>query len=49
MNGIQPKCGPTIGGSSLELTINLENINPKYQFCLTIGFQAKVFDFLFSR
>jgi len=42
MNGIQPKCGPTIGGSSLQLSINLDNIDPKYLFSLTVGFQAKV-------
>jgi hypothetical protein len=42
MNGIQPKCGPTIGGSSLQLSLNLDNIDPKYLFSLTVGFQAKV-------
>lgn len=41
MNGIQPKCGPTVGGSPLELAINLENIPSQYLFSLTVGFQAK--------
>ena len=40
--GIEPKCGPTVGGSQLSLKINIDNIPLKYVFSLTVGFQAKV-------
>ena len=42
ISGIEPKCGPTIGGSQISLKINMENIPQKYLFSLTVGFQAKV-------
>jgi len=46
ITGIVPKCGPTGGGSSLQININLENIPTKMLFSLTIGFQAKVISLL---
>jgi len=42
ISAIEPKCGPTIGGSQLILKMNLDNIPSKYLFSLTVGFQAKV-------
>jgi hypothetical protein len=42
LSGIEPKCGPTIGGSLLQIKINLDGINSKYLFSLTCAFQAKV-------
>jgi hypothetical protein len=39
---IEPKCGPTLGGSQLQIKLPLEGINNKYLFSLTVGFQAKV-------
>jgi hypothetical protein len=42
ISAIEPKCGPTMGGSQLILKMNLDNIPPKYLFSLTVGFQAKV-------
>lgn len=40
--GIEPKCGPTVGDSILQIKVNLETILPKFLFSLTVGFQAKV-------
>ncbi len=42
ISGIDPKCGPSNGGSQLNLKINLDNFPQKYLFSLTVGFQAKV-------
>jgi len=49
ISGIEPKCGPTNGGSQLSLKINIDNIPQKYLFSLAVGFQAKVFFLTFSK
>ena len=40
-NSIEPKCGPISGNTPLQIKINLGNIEQKYLFSLTIGFQAR--------
>jgi hypothetical protein len=42
LTGIDPKCGPTIGGSQIQIKVNLDGITSKHLFSLTCGFQAKV-------
>ena len=41
ISAIEPKCGPTTGGTPLHVKINLDQIPQKYLFSLTVGFQAK--------
>jgi hypothetical protein len=40
--GIEPKCGPTVGVTKIQISMNLDNITSKYQTLITVGFQAKV-------
>ena len=49
ISAIEPKCGPTLGGSQLILKMNLDNIPTKYLFSLTVGFQAKVKKYKFIK
>ncbi len=42
LTALEPKCGPTKGGSDLQIKVNLDGMSSKYLFSLTCGFQAKV-------